>query len=500
MPFIESDRLLWVTVLIGLSTAYFSIPRLLHRVKDASRAPPLDAAVAPARQLQKDSENSLKIETLRTLVDGHSFDIRTSAIKIVASRTVRSETVKKLLLRDLASDDFDRRDNAINSLSMLLWHPALDGGISSAFNSVAAIDAVISALIHMLPLHQRNANARDNVNVNDSDKNNGESNDKGIDNKNTKNQQSRLSLRRRRILPPSPLRPLHRPSHETALLKILTTILRQVTMGVDASGADLSPVIRRMITDWLAHYPFPCSLPEYSNFNYKKRDVMRLFILMPGEDPVMAEIFKELQKYSGLLRPLRDAGLLGHPDMSDYSSGGCRQYQWNVQPWFDEDNDVHMTDGEDTAGEASGGGGGGGGAREVGTTGSAADVDSGGDRDGQGDHSNHGDAPSWSLGPAAARAGERSLEEEHLRRRHRQAIVVAERGTPLSRDNILQREDSRIGLQPMASGSAEGEGELNHLLDLSQNQEEHTGTSSERRAALLETSHRTRPRMNRVED
>ncbi|KIV90229.1 hypothetical protein PV10_07557 [Exophiala mesophila] len=484
MPFIESDRLLWVTVLIGLSTAYFSIPRLLNRVKDASRAPPLDAAVAPARQLQKDSENSLKIETLRTLVDGHSFDIRTSAIKIVASRTVRSETVKKLLLRDLASDDFDRRDNAINSLSMLLWHPALDGGISSAFNSVAAIDAVISALIHMLPLHQRNSNGR--TNVDDSDKNNGESNDKGITN-NMKNPQSRPSRPSRRILPPSPLRPLHRPSHETALLKILTTILRQVTMGVDASGADLSPVIRRMITDWLAHYPFPCSLPEYANFNYKKRDVMRLFILMPGEDPVMAEIFKELQKYSGLLRPLRDAGLLGHPPMSDYSSGGCRQYQWNVQPWFDEDNDVHMTDGEDTAGEASGG--------EVGTTGSAAgsaaDVDSGGDRDGEGDHTNHGgDTPSWSLGPTAARAGERSLEEEHLRRRHRQAIVVAERGTPLSRDNILQREDSRVGLQPMASGSAEGEGELNHLLDLSQDQEEHTGTSSER-AALLGTSHRT---------
>lgn len=438
MPFLDSDHLLWVTVLVGLGTAYFSIPALLQQVKDASRAPPPDAA-APAKQLQKDSENSLKIETLHTLADGYSFDLRTSAIKIVASRTVRSTCVKRLLLRDLASEDFTRRDNAINALSMLLYHPALDGGVSSSFNSVVTVDAVISALIHVLPLH------------------------------NSTKPRSRAPGK----LPPSPLRPLHRPAHETSLLRILTTILRQVTMGVDASGADLSPAIRRMIIEWLAHYPFPCSLPEYSDFNYKKRDVMRLFILMPSEDPLMAEIFKELQKYSGLLRPLRDAGLLGHPEMLDYPDGS-RGYQWNVQPWFDEDNDVHMTDGEDTAG--GGGGEEAGGLDTVGSasrneTGSGADASTGGDGDGDG-----GVLPttSWSLGSAAARASERSLEEEHLRRRHRQAIVVAERGTPLSRDNILQREDSRVGLQPMASGSAEGEGELNHLLGLSQDQEEHT--------------------------
>lgn len=465
MPSLDSDHVLWVTVLVGLGTAYISIPALLQQVKDAARAPPPDAA-APAKQLQKDSENSLKIETLQTLADGYSFDLRTAAIKIVASRTVRSKCVKRLLLRDLASGDFTRRDNAINGLSMLLYHPALDGGISNSFNSVATVDAVISALIHVLPLHQSNSNSNSNSSIN-------------INSNNSTKQRPRTLGK----LPPSPLRPLHRPAHETSLLRILTSILRQVSMGVDASGADLSPAIRRMIIEWLAHYPFPCSLPEYSNFNYKKRDVMRLFILMPSEDPLMAEIFKELQKYSGLLRPLRDAGLLGHPEMLDYPDGS-RGYQWNVQPWFDEDNDVHMTDGEDTAG-----GGGGEEAGGVGTVGSAsrnesgsgADASTGGDGDGgDGDSGGGGGVvrtTSWSLGPAAAaaaRAGERSLEEEHLRRRHRQAIVVAERGTPLSRDNILQREDSRVGLQPMASGSAEGEGELNHLLGLSQDQEEHT--------------------------
>lgn len=411
MSFFASNRFIVAVLIIGLGTAYRSIPALLQQVKDAARAPPPDAP-PPAKRLQKDSEDSLKIETLRALADGYSYELRTSAIKIVASRTVRSRA-KHLLLRDLASRDYRRRDNAINALHMILHHPSLSD--TKVFNDVQepkALKAVVRALINVLPLHS-------------------------VDQKNKDKPVGPL--------PPSPVRPLHRPAHEVSLLHILNKMLYHInrrSSRQNASSAMDAALQAGLVTRWLANYPFPCAQPEYSSFNFKKSDVARLFDRMAWltDDPLMADIVLEVMQYALGRKQMRDAGLQAssykeNVDRETWNSG------WASTGWAeaDEDNDVRMIGGEDTAGLAR------------------DDVTVWGET-----------LPPATMSSARLRSAERSREEEHLRRRHREAIVVAERGAPLRRENILQRENSQI-LQPM-NGVSEVEGVLNGLLGLSDRQ------------------------------
>lgn len=433
MSLFTSNRFLIAVLVVGLGAAYFSIPATLQQVKDAARAPPPEPR-PPTKRLQKDSENSLKIDTLRTLADGYSYELRTSAIKIVASRTVRCRA-KGLLLRDLASKDYSRRDHAINGLWMLLYHPSLsETKVSSEFEDHTTIKAIVRALINVLPLH--------NVSSNSKGKDREESN----------------------RLPPSPVRPLHRPAHELSLLIMLNNVLQAMnrrSTRSTVSAAVYSALKSGLVTRWLANYPFPCTLPENSGLNFKRSDVSRLFDRMAWmtDDPVMADIILEVMQYPLGRKQMRDVGL----SASSYKENVDRHVWdsgWGESNWADadENNDVRMIHGEDTAGVAP---------RDYITV--------------------------WeeTIRPTRPRpravvrlrSAERSQEEEHLRRRHREAIVVAERGTPLRRENILQRENSQI-LQPM-NGVSEVEGVLNGLLGLSD------GTVHEEPESSAEALHTT---------
>jgi hypothetical protein len=393
MAIISADRLLWTAVLVGLGVAYYSVPELLQQVKDAAKAPRSDAP-PPAKRLQKDSENSLKIGTLRTLADGYSHELQTSAIKIIASRTVRSRT-KRLLLRDLASKDYGRRDDAINGVWMLLYHPALnDIKMSDEFADRESFAAVTQALINVLPLHDINK-------------------DRQIDDTRTQR------------LPRSPIRPPHRPAHEVSLLIILNNQLRHINRRIGRERASPSAMEYALqaglVTRWLTNYPFPCALPENSRYNFKHSDVARLFNREKWmiDDPLMADIIIEVMQYPLGRKQMLDAGLKG----ANYKENvNVDRDAWGWDQWPDED--VAMVGGEYTAGFSA------------------------------------------SVSRVRPRSTERSQEEEHLRRRHREAVVVAEPGVPLRRENILQREDSEAGLRPMR-GVSSVEERLSELVEIS---------------------------------
>ncbi|KAK5062465.1 hypothetical protein LTR84_004536 [Exophiala bonariae] len=428
MSVFDSNRILWAAVLISLGTAYYTVPSLLRTVKDAARSPQPDP-VPPARQLQKESENSLKIETLRALADGHSYDLRSSAIKIVAYRTIRTST-KDLLLRDLASKDYVRRDNAINALWMLLFHARLNTTcFADAFSRRRGIEAVVEALIQGLPAHDKLSS--------------------------TKRPSTSPDGEEKDDIPPSPLKPNHRPAHEASLLIILNHLLNQTSRSSHSWKADefqpIDHAVRAGLVDrWLAKYPFPCSLPENEKFGFVRSDVARLCERSSWgtDDPLMADIVKAVVATTEGQRALCNAGLRRGGSVRHLRRNGF-DLQWQFDPLreahrtggdphgpnednVEEDHDVAMTDGEDTAGVPL-------------------------DRDNQAE---------WLPLLPRPRSAERSQEEEHLRRRHREAVVVAERGTPLRRENILQRENSQFGFQPMA-GVSEVEGVLNNLIDLS---------------------------------
>jgi hypothetical protein len=420
MSFFTSNRFVVTLIVLGFGTAYVAVPALLRQVRDAAKAPAPEPPPPPRKSLQKDSENALNIETLRTLADGYSYDLRNSAIKIVASRTARSRA-RDLLLRDLASRNYERRQDAINALRLILNNSSFSPTICDQFRDAKSVAAVVAALINVLPQHSQRAS-----------------------NPNSKAPDEAGDVKR---LPPSPIRPEYRPSQELTLISLLTNMLcSHPRRGFKYTSAMDAALRTGLVTKWLANYPFPCAQPENSCFNYRRSDVALLFdrIAWMNDDPLMADVIIIVMQYPMGRKQMRQVGLNASSVRENVNIGRGARDSWNwgyAEDGSDEDDDldVRMVNGEDTAGML------------------------------MPDNITLWDEP---MGRPTTRAGarlrsaERSQEEEHLRRRHREAIVVAERGTPLRRENILQREDSQV-LQPM-NGVSDVEGELNGLLGLSE--------------------------------
>ena len=134
-----------------------------------------------------------------------------------------------------------------------------------------------------------------------------------------------------------------------------------------------------IISRWLCKYPFPCALDEPS----RRQDVVILMKTWFLDDAVMSSIFNTLTSHNDGIKQLRKYGLMGSMIEENYQDD-------------DADSDVWMVDGEDTAGST----------RRV------------------------------SLGP---RLQEGSAEEQALRRRRREAMVLSDGGRPIRGDDIIQR-------------------------------------------------------------
>ncbi|KAJ5166563.1 uncharacterized protein N7482_005344 [Penicillium canariense] len=135
-----------------------------------------------------------------------------------------------------------------------------------------------------------------------------------------------------------------------------------------------------LISRWLSKYPFPCALGESS----RRQDVVLLMKTWWADDVVMSSIFGTLATHPDGIKQLRKYGLMGS------------MIEENDQDDDDDaDSDVWMVDGDDTAG---------------------------------------------SFRPTSARRlREDSAEEQALRRRRREAMVLSEGGRPLGNDDIIQR-------------------------------------------------------------
>jgi hypothetical protein len=427
MSLITPQRLLVATLIVGLGTAYKVCPILLQQVKDAAKLPAPDPP-PPAKNLQKDSEDALKVETLRTLADGYSYDLRKSAIKIVASRTARSKA-KDLLLRDLAGRDRRRRDDAINAMKLIFANAdALGPSIANEFRNPKAVAAIVKGLIHVLRERKQRPSEDESEHT------------------------SPAQNETKKRLPPSPLRPAHRPPQELALMKLLSHVfknhpLRRDTLIVEAA------LQAGLVKKWLANYPFPCALPENSGFNYKRSDVVRLFDRMGwmGDDLAMADIVLVVNQFPQGRKEMRQVGLGASSIREKFYVDLGERHPWNWA-WRenntdagsddDRDSDVRMVNGEGTAGllpdpESM----------------QLWDEPAG---------------PTMTIASARLRSAERSPEEETLRRRHREAVVLAEPGAPLTRGNIIQRVDSSTLPQPM-----------NGVIDVAGDSDELSSTTSE---------------------
>jgi hypothetical protein len=208
---------------------------------------------------------------------------------------------------------------------------------------------------------------------------------------------------RQNMFPPSPVRPFRRPPQERMLLGVLMKLLNIHNVD-DALSAGL--VLR-----WLCRYPFPCMLIS----NSKQHDVVAFLRekAWANDDPIMAQLMHVVISVPRGLEQLRGCWLTKISDIHDYWRGGSWYVDWSSA----QNRDVVMTGGEDTAGILP--------LR---------------DQSGQADHR---PGSSWSR-----RHPRDGRTEDMQRRRRREAMVLSDGDGPLTEDNILQRENSRVALVP----------------------------------------------------
>ncbi|KAE8330472.1 hypothetical protein BDV39DRAFT_170227 [Aspergillus sergii] len=164
----------------------------------------------------------------------------------------------------------------------------------------------------------------------------------------------------------SPILPKTRPLGEKKALGILNLVLPENVPAALEAG---------VVSRWLSKYPFPCALSEPS----RRQDVVILMKTWWSDDTLMSSIFSTLSSHSEGTKQLRKYGLMGS------------MIEENDQD--DDDSDIWMVDGDDTAGS--------------------------------------GRVP-------GRRLRERNAEEQAVRRRRREAMVLSDGGRPLGHDDIIQ--------------------------------------------------------------
>lgn len=133
-------------------------------------------------QLINDAEAAIRPSTIAELAYGPSYNIASSAIRLAARRFVKDPEAKRGLLRDLSSKEWRCRERAVNALQFLVQTLALkESRMRQQFLDHATFSALVTALVNLLPEHERKADAQS--------------------------------------APPSPVRPHHRPAHERIMLE-----------------------------------------------------------------------------------------------------------------------------------------------------------------------------------------------------------------------------------------------------------------------------------------
>ncbi|EER40769.1 conserved hypothetical protein [Histoplasma capsulatum H143] len=191
----------------------------------------------------------------------------------------------------------------------------------------------------------------------------------------------------------SPILPRTRPQGEKKALNTLDIILRENVPAALEAG---------VISRWLSKYPFPCTTEDES----KRIDVVVLTKTWYTDDSVMSSIISTLSSHQEGVSQLRKYGLMSSR-MAEHTHSVYDDEigdEYDHDDGSENDSDVWMVGGEETAG-----------------------------------------LPLWAGG---RRRQEGTAEEQELRRQRREAMVFSESGRPLGRDDIIHpvrnREDEEL--------------------------------------------------------
>ena len=480
----REDTALCLLVGVGIYVAALAISPTLDLVVKLTEVTP---ELEPEAVGKKESEKEVNVKTLEALIKGSSHELSQAALEILLTRA-KKLGVKQRLLHDLTSRDQEVQDKAITLLHLYATNRSLTPGMkvndALYFADSNGFNAVITALVNLIPVHfqlprlsdlskavpKRSPEIPDSVKehirtrlaeqqwdqervtlerrvegilsllraqrskgdnhekleylIND-DKwrvGNGDSPEaylasideavalwrwrKGKEGRSVANVTSSPS--------DSPVMPLHRPAQEKKLLEIL----REMLSG--GHGSFSSAIDAGLVYRWLRYYPFPwryqkepADWPDlvdiFQQSAWGNDDQDMGFIILRLRSSRAAMIHLKRYRLTKTSRPVRNPFQRGGP-MPDSDDS-------------DDSNDIVMTGGEDTAGVPL----------------SAL-------------HSRLAQRPgsSWAREPPASTPAEAAQ-----RRARREAMVISDGREPLTRENILQRENSRSGFVPSANPEIE---------------------------------------------
>ncbi|KAL2794077.1 hypothetical protein BJX66DRAFT_208188 [Aspergillus keveii] len=326
-----SDKLLWLCLGVSLFFAVRGIAADLHRVNELTEIKNDDN---DDKIISEGTEDALKLDTLLKLSNSTSYDLRSAALRIIAERSVKGDT-RELLLEDLASRNPERRNKALAAMYFLVNNRALSRtSVCSRLKDLPTYTALVDCLVNFLDEHDEKTSGT-----------------------------------------VSPILPQTRPLGEKKALSTLNILLQENTPAALEAG---------VVSRWLAKYPFPCATTEPS----RRQDVVILMKTWWSDDAVMSSIFATLSSHPDGAKQLRKHGLMGsmleendHDEVSDENDED------------DEESDVWMVDGDDTAGSSR---------------------------------------------VPGRRPHNRNPEEQALRRRRREAMVLSDGRRPIGHDDIIQ--------------------------------------------------------------
>ena len=379
MPTQSDDRFLWVAVGLCLVLAWTIIPSNLRYMRKVTE---VTHDQDGNKEGGENAEDNITVDTLQRLAAGSSYNIRTCAIKIVAERCTKGPA-RDLLLTDIASNNPQHRDKAVDALWLLLYSPALrEMQMAVWFTDSLTFESVITGLVNLLPFHRQPTSKDD------------------------------------KSFSASPVKPPDRPPAERTLMIILHFLLLNLRPNISTA------LSAGLVSRWLAKYPFPCALECNGS---RRQDVYDLFKrdAWDSDDPLMAEIMHVLAAYPEGLKHFRQHGLRAS-NFSETIDDRGHGHISVIRPIIFNGQDLPTRDGASTAGS-----------RPVYRP-RTSNADS-------------QPALPWSRSHRVFDRG--AGEEEELRRRRRREAIVINDGEPLRRDNILQRENSSVGLRPIRSNN-----------------------------------------------
>ncbi|KAI1637396.1 hypothetical protein F4809DRAFT_605128 [Biscogniauxia mediterranea] len=143
LSFVRDDRFLAVS--FGLTTlgCLVVMRTLLEYYRDEAEIKP---AQPKTQYITQDTEDSLKLTTLNSLLKHYNFAIRDTALKIIASRAVHDNSTVDELLWGITREDYDERMKYLRALSFAIEDKEIGQDPLTVLNTPRTYSALVRSL------------------------------------------------------------------------------------------------------------------------------------------------------------------------------------------------------------------------------------------------------------------------------------------------------------------------------------------------------------------